>query len=84
MPPIIAINAGLVGEANRLTVGEPYECVAGSIVHAQFNAPHTASRIRLADGRVDLQTYQKAAIADPRSVAMTRATPTPTVTWKRS
>jgi hypothetical protein len=38
-------------------------------------------RAWLADRRVDLQTYQKAAIAYPRSVAMTRATPTPTISW---
>jgi 2-methylcitrate dehydratase PrpD len=62
-----------MGDVNWLTVGEPYDVSRDSIVHAQFNASYGFARA-LADGRVDLHTYQKLAIADPRIVALTRAT----------
>ena len=62
-----------MGNVNWLTVGEPYDVTRDSVVHAQFNAAYSFARA-LADGRVDLQTYQKPAISDPRIVALTRAT----------
>ena len=62
-----------MGNVNWLTVGEPYDAGRESIVHAQFNAAYSFARA-LADGRVDLRTYQKAAINDARIVALTRLT----------
>jgi 2-methylcitrate dehydratase PrpD len=62
-----------MGEVNRLTVGEPYDASRNSVVHAQFNAAYSFARA-LRDGRVDLQTYTKPAIADPAIVALTRLT----------
>jgi 2-methylcitrate dehydratase PrpD len=62
-----------MGNVNWLTVGEPYDVERDSVVHAQFNASYSFARA-LADGKVDLQTYQKPAIADPRIVALTRMT----------
>jgi 2-methylcitrate dehydratase PrpD len=54
-------------------VGEPYDVARDSVVHAQFNAAYSFARA-LSDGRVDLKTYQKPAISDPRIVALTRVT----------
>ena len=62
-----------MGEVNWLTVGEPYDVARDSVVHAQFNAAYSFARA-LADGRVDLSTYQKPGISDPRIVALARAT----------
>jgi 2-methylcitrate dehydratase PrpD len=62
-----------MGHVNWLTVGEPYDVSRGSVVHAQFNASYSFARA-LADGKVDLHTYQKAAISDPKIVALTRIT----------
>jgi 2-methylcitrate dehydratase PrpD len=62
-----------MGEVNWLTVGEPYEATRDSVVHAQFNASYSFARA-LHDGRVDLETYRKPAIADARIVALTRVT----------
>ena len=62
-----------MGHVNWLTVGEPYDAARDSIVHAQFNASYSFARA-LTDGRVDLTTYQKPAIADPRMTALTRVT----------
>ena len=62
-----------MGEVNWLTVGEPYDVRRDSVVHAQFNAAYSFARA-IADGRVDLETYQKAAISDPRILALTRVT----------
>jgi 2-methylcitrate dehydratase PrpD len=42
-------------------------------VHAQFNAAYGFARA-LHDGRVDLASYRKPAIADPHIVALTRVT----------
>ena len=61
-----------MGDVNWLTVGEPYDVSRDSVVHAQFNAAYSFARA-LADGRVDLETYQKPAIADPRIVALDAA-----------
>jgi 2-methylcitrate dehydratase PrpD len=62
-----------MGDVNWLTVGEPYDVTRDSVVHAQFNASYSFARA-LTDGKVDLSTYQKPAIADPRIVALTRVT----------
>ena len=67
-----AIEIGM-GDVNWLTVGEPYDVARDSVVHAQFNASYSFARA-LHDGRVDLQTYRKPAISDPRIVALTRVT----------
>ena len=69
---VAAIEIGM-GNVNWLTVGEPYDVTRDSVVHAQFNASYSFARA-LADGRVDLATYQKPAIGDPRIVALTRIT----------
>jgi 2-methylcitrate dehydratase PrpD len=62
-----------MGDVNWLTVGEPYDVARNSVVHAQFNAAYGFARA-LADGNVDLRTYDKAAIGDPRIAALTRLT----------
>src|SRR6185295_19071741 len=62
-----------MGNVNWLTVGEPYEPQRNSVVHAQFNASYSFARA-LADGKVDLATYQKPAITDPEIAALTRIT----------
>ena len=62
-----------MGHVNWLTVGEPYDVSRESVVHAQFNAAYSFARA-LADGRVNLQTYTKAAIVDPRIVALAGVT----------
>jgi 2-methylcitrate dehydratase PrpD len=62
-----------MGKVNWLTVGEPYEASRNEVVHAQFNAAYSFARA-LADGRVDLRTYQKTAITDPQVVALTQVT----------
>lgn len=62
-----------MGRVNWLTVGEPYDAARDEIVHAQFNASYGFARA-LADGRVDLRTYRKPAITEPRIVALTGIT----------
>ncbi|HYC45048.1 MAG TPA: MmgE/PrpD family protein [Burkholderiales bacterium] len=62
-----------MGNVNWLTVGEPYDASRGSVVHAQFNASYSFARA-LADGKVDLHTYQQAAITQPQVVALAHAT----------
>jgi len=62
-----------MGRVNWLTVGEPYDASRNEIVHAQFNASYSFARA-LVDGRVDLTSYRKPAITDPRIVALTRLT----------
>src|SRR5687768_11524100 len=54
-----------MGDVNWLTVGEPYDVSRDSVVHAQFNAAYGFARA-IADGKVDLETYRKPAITDPR------------------
>jgi len=60
-----------MGEVNWLTVGEPYDPLRDSVVHAQFNAAYSFARA-LHDGVVDLNTYRKPAITDPAIAALTR------------
>ena len=62
-----------MGNVNWLTVGAPYDPSRNDVVHAQFNAAYSFARA-LADGKVDLHTYRKPAISDPRIVALTRLT----------
>jgi 2-methylcitrate dehydratase PrpD len=62
-----------MGDVNWLTVGEPYDPTRDSVVHAQFNAAYGFARA-LTDGRVDLKTYLRTAIGDPRIAALTRVT----------
>jgi 2-methylcitrate dehydratase PrpD len=62
-----------MGHVNWLTVGEPYDASRNEVVHAQFNASYSFARA-LADGRVDLASYQKPGITDPRIVALTNLT----------
>ena len=62
-----------MGEVNWLTVGEPYDVSRDSVVHAQFNAAYSFARA-LADGKVNLDSYAKTAIAEPRIVALARVT----------
>ena len=69
---VAGVEIGL-GHVNWLTVGEPYDPARGSVVHAQFNAAYGFARA-LADGRVDLRSYQKSAIGDPRVAALTSIT----------
>ncbi len=63
-----AVEIGL-GNVNWLTVGEPYDAGRDSVVHAQFNAAYSFARA-LADGRVDLRSYQCPRIADPAIAAL--------------
>ena len=62
-----------MGDVNWLTVGEPYDVARDSVVHAQFNAAYSFARA-LADGKVDLATYQKPAISERRIVDLARIT----------
>src|SRR5262245_1524562 len=52
-----------MGHVNWLTVGEPHDAGRNSVVHAQFNAAYGFARA-LADGKVDLRTYQRPNITD--------------------
>jgi 2-methylcitrate dehydratase PrpD len=58
-----------LGHVNWLTVGEPYDAKRDSVVHAQFNAAYGFARA-LANGRVDLRTYQRPRITDPGIAAL--------------
>ncbi len=58
-----------LGDVNWLTVGEPYDVKRDSVVHAQFNAAYSFARA-LADGRVDLRSYQRPQISDPAVAAL--------------
>lgn len=58
-----------LGNTNWLTVGEPYDVTRDSVVHAQFNISYSFARA-LADGRVDLRSYQKPPITDPMVAAL--------------
>ncbi|MBI3041424.1 MAG: MmgE/PrpD family protein [Betaproteobacteria bacterium] len=62
-----------MGHVNWLTVGEPYDPARNEIVHAQFNAAYSFARA-FADGRVDLNSFQKPGITDPRIAALTGIT----------
>lgn len=63
-----SVEIGL-GHVNWLTVGEPYDVKRDAVVHAQFNAAYSFARA-LADGRVDLRTYQRPHITDPAIAAL--------------
>ncbi len=63
-----AVEIGM-GNVNWLTVGEPYDLRRDSVVHAQFNAAYSFARA-LTDARVDLRSYQQAAISDPAVAAL--------------
>ena len=67
-----AVEIGL-GSLNFLTVGGPYDAARASVAHAQFNAAYSFARA-LVDGRVDLKSYQDAALNDPAVVALTSKT----------
>jgi len=58
-----------LGHVNWLTVGEPYDVKRDSVVHAQFNAAYGFARA-LADGRVDLRSYQRPQISDSAIAAI--------------
>jgi len=60
-----------MGHVNWLTVGQPFDAELESVVHAQFNAAYGFASA-LVNGRVDLRTYDKTSIADPRVVALAR------------
>jgi 2-methylcitrate dehydratase PrpD len=62
-----------MGRVNWMTVGDPYDAARDEIVHAQFNASYGFARA-LADGRVDLASYRRPAITEPRIVALTAVT----------
>jgi 2-methylcitrate dehydratase PrpD len=66
------IEIGL-GHLNWLTVGAPYDAASGSVTHAQFNAAYSFARA-LADGRLDLRSYEPDAIVEPAIVALTAKT----------
>lgn len=56
-------------QVNYQTVGQPYDVLRDSIVHAQFNAAYSFARA-LIDGRVDLRTYTRPNITDPEVAAL--------------
>ena len=53
---------------NFRTVGVPYDAGRDSVVHAQFNAAYCFARA-LHDGAVDLRTFQRPQITDPKIAA---------------
>jgi 2-methylcitrate dehydratase PrpD len=55
---------------NFRTVGQPYDASRDSVVHAQFNAAYCFARA-LHDGAVDLRTFQRPQITDPKIAALT-------------
>jgi 2-methylcitrate dehydratase PrpD len=58
-----------ISKVNWLSVGGAYDVARRSVVHAQFNAAYSFARA-LADGKVDLWTYEPSAIADPAIAAL--------------
>lgn len=69
---VVRIEIGL-GNVNWRTVGQPYDPSLNSIVHAQFNAAYSFAHA-LIDGKVDLSTYEREAIGDPRVLSLAAAT----------
>jgi 2-methylcitrate dehydratase PrpD len=67
-----SIEIGM-GNVNWITVGAPYDPSRNDVVHAQFNTAYSFARA-FADGRVDLRSYQKPAITDPRITALSGIT----------
>jgi len=68
-PENVAAAEIFMGEVNWLTVGEAFDVTRDTVAHAQFNACYSFARA-LADGKVDLRTYQKPAIHDPAIAAL--------------
>ena len=62
-----------LGNTNWLTVGEPYDALRDSVVHAQFNAAYSFARA-LTDGTVGLRSFQKPGITDSAVVALAART----------
>lgn len=69
---VASIRIGM-GHVNWLTVGNAYEPQRDEIVHAQFNVAYGFARA-LADGKVDLRTYTRPNITEPRIAALTAVT----------
>jgi len=69
---VAAIEIGM-GNVNWITVGAPYDPTRNDVVHAQFNTAYSFARA-FADGKVDLRSYQKPAITDPRIAAISNIT----------
>jgi len=62
-----------LSELNHLTVGNGYEPGRGSVVHAQFNVAYGFA-VALAQGRVALEHYRPAALADSRTAGLAART----------
>lgn len=69
---VAGIEIGM-GHVNWLTVGNAYDPSRNEIVHAQFNVAYGFARA-LADGKVDLRTYTRPNITEPRIAALTAIT----------
>jgi 2-methylcitrate dehydratase PrpD len=65
---VAAATIGM-GRTNVQVVGAPYEPQRDSTVHAQFNANYCFASA-LVNGRVDLATFQRPHITDPKVVAL--------------
>jgi 2-methylcitrate dehydratase PrpD len=65
---IAAATIGM-GRTNVQVVGAPYEPQRNSTVHAQFNANYCFASA-LVNGRVDLATFQRPQITDPKVAAL--------------
>jgi 2-methylcitrate dehydratase PrpD len=61
---VAEVELGL-SRVNWLSVGGEYDASRDSVVHAQFSASYSFSRA-IADGRVDLRSFERPAIGDPR------------------
>ncbi|MSO92998.1 MAG: MmgE/PrpD family protein [Rhodospirillales bacterium] len=60
-----------LGRDNYEAVFGPYQVERAAQVHGQFNACYNLARA-LTDGRVDLQSFQPAALKDPNVAALAR------------
>jgi len=58
-----------LGKVNFQTVGQPYQASRDAVVHAQFNVAYSFARA-LADGKVDLATFTRPNITEPRIAAL--------------
>jgi 2-methylcitrate dehydratase PrpD len=65
---IAAATIGM-GRTNVQVVGAPYEPQRNSTVHAQFNANYCFASA-VVNGRVDLATFQRPQITDPKVAAL--------------
>ena len=66
---IASIEIGL-GEYNWIAVGSSYDSAREEVVHAQFNACY-AFACALRDGKIDFDTFTRAARSNPATVAIT-------------